>query len=253
MIQAIDLTKLRNPEYIQFQKQFLEIVALNNPSILKVQQEFDASDAVLKDIEALFKTDQGSPITPVIEALDARRDMAVMGIYKQVDSYLGHFTEVKKEAANTLMSQFNVYGNASNVTLASLQAETAIVTSLVTDLTTKPNLVAAVDELGFAPWVDELKTANDLLNQKYIDRTVELGAANPNTIKDKRIASNELYYLLRDMLVSQATVQRNIEPYPTTTNQLNALIDQYNTLLVGRTSSGGATANATAETPAASS
>ncbi len=249
MIQAIDLSKFRNAEYIQFSNQFLELIALNNQTTLKVQQEYDAFYAVLKDIEALFKTDQGSELTPVIEALDARRDTAIMGIYKYIDAYTNHFEDSKKTAANTLMSQLNVYGKATNVTVASLQAETAIVVSLFADLTTKPTLVAAVTELALAPWLQELKTANDLLDQKYIARTVELGAANPNSIKDKRVKANEQYYLLRDMLISQATVQRNIAPYPKTINELNALINQYNVLLVGRAASAADGAEPTVATP----
>jgi hypothetical protein len=252
MINAIELRKFRNAEYIQFSKQFLEIVALNNQTVLKVQQEYDALDAVLTDIEGLFKTDQGSQITPVIEALDARRDMAVMGIYKSIDAQLNHFAENKKAAATILMSQLSIYGNASAVATASLPAETAIIESLVTDLTTKQNFVSAVTELGIADWVDELKTANALLNQKYIDRTVELGNVNPNTIKDKRAVAYEQYYLLRDMLIAQATVQRNATPYPKTLSELNALIDQYNVLLIGRSSTpdNAVAVNTDAATPA---
>jgi hypothetical protein len=248
MIQAIDLTKFRNPEYIQFLKQFLEIVNRNNQSTLKVEQEYEATNAVLVQIETLFKTDQASAITPIIEALDMRRDAAIMGIYKNVDSFVNHFAESKKEAAITIMDQLNVYGNASAVAFTSLPAETAIVVSLVTDLSTKPTLIAAVNELGLASWIDELKTANDQLNEKYVDRTVELGAVNPNNIKDKRLEANATYYALRDMITSQATVQRNADPYPKTMNEINALIDQYNVLLAGRASN---TANPTTDVPVA--
>jgi Family of unknown function (DUF6261) len=235
MIQAIDIAKFRNPEYIQFSRNYLSIVLLNNPAALKVQPEYDTFDVVLKDIEGLFKTDQGSNITPVIEALDARRDTAVTGIYKSIDACTNHFDAAKKQAADVLMGQLKVYGTATSVATASLPAETAIITSMVTDFTEKHQFTAAIGLLQLTDWVTELKTANDLLAQKYIERTVELGGSNPNTIKDKRTEANILYYALRDMLAAQATVAKNADPYPKAISELNALIDQYNVLLAGRT------------------
>ncbi len=234
MIQAIDILRLRNPEYIQFSRNFLTIVSLNNPTTLKVQPEYDAFDGVIKEIEALFKTDQGSNITPIIEALDVRRDTAIGGIFKYIDACTSHFNDAKKQAADVLMSQLKVYGTATSVATASLPAETAIITSLVTDFTAKPDFAAAIAALTLTDWVTELKTANELLAQKYIERTVELGGNNPNTLKDKRTEANLLYYALRDMLAAQATVAKSAAPFAKTISEVNALVDQYNILLAGR-------------------
>ncbi len=235
MIHAIDVMRLRNAEYIQFSRNFLTILSLNNPAALNVQPEYAAFEAVIREIESLFKTDQGSNITPVIEALDMRRDKAVIGIYKYIDACSNHFEAPKKEAADVLLNQLKVYGNAGSVATASLSAETAIITSLVTDFTEKRQFATAIALLQLTDWVAELKTANDLLAQKYIERTVELGGNNPNTIKDKRMEANVLYYALRDMLTAHATISKNADPFPKVINELNALIDQNNVILAGRT------------------
>ena len=235
MIQSINLLLLRNAEYIQFSRNLLQIIHLNDETILKSKAEYDAFGLVITAIEALFKTDQGSNITPIIEALDARRDMAVSGIFKNIDSYTSHFTPAKVDAANVLTDALKVYGTATAVAASSLPAETAIVNSMISDVTTKANLIAAVTELGLTSWFAELKTANDLLAQKYIERTQELGGANPNTIKDKRNEANNLYYELRDMIAAQATVAKNAVPFPKTISEINALIDQYNLIITNRT------------------
>jgi hypothetical protein len=78
-IQSIDIKSLRNAEYIQFGKNLLNIINLNNKTTLKVADEYDAFNAGIGAIEAIFKTDQGSNITPIIEALDARRDRGGLG------------------------------------------------------------------------------------------------------------------------------------------------------------------------------
>lgn len=234
MIQSIDIAKLSNAEYIQFSRDFLNIVARNNQAVLKVEPEYQALNESLTVIEAVFKIDQGSNITPLIEALDMRRDNAIMGIYKCVDGFTHYFEPAKKEAADVLKNHLLVYGSASDVIRTSLPAETATVTSLVGDLGSKPELKAAVELLALTEWVAELQTANELLNQKYVERMVETGNANPNTIRGKRIEAYAQYYALRDMLVAQARVAKNAPPYPQTINELNAVVEQYNVVITGR-------------------
>ena len=137
--------------------------------------------------------------------------------------------------ATGLINPTGFGSTATEVATSSLPAETAIVKNIVTDVTTKANLVAAVATLGLDTWFTELKTANDLLDAKYIERTVELGGANPNTIKDKRNDANNVYYALRDMLQGQATVDKGATAvFATTINQINVLIDQYNLILTNR-------------------
>jgi len=61
-----------------------------------------------------------------------------------------------------------------------------------------------------------------------------LGAANPATILEKRLASVQLYYALRDRIDAFYTINNGANPWGKTVNELNALIDQYNVLLAGR-------------------
>ncbi len=235
LINALDISKLRNAEYIQFGRDFLKIIFLNNKATLKVAAEYDSYDVIISAIETLFKIDQGSDLTPIIEALDRRRDNAVMGIFKNIDSYTLHFTPAQIDAANVLTNYLKIYGTATAIAASSLPSETTTVKNMVADVTTKANLVAAVTTLGLTPWFNELKAANDALEVKYIERTQELGGANPNTIKDKRNEANTIYYALRDMLQGQALVDKGVTPvFAKTINELNALIEQYNTLLNSR-------------------
>jgi hypothetical protein len=234
MILSIDLAKLNNAGYIQFSRNFLDIIVRHNPAALKVEPEYKALDNVLKEIEAVFKTDQASKFTPLIETLDIRRDNAIMGIYKCVDGFTYYFEPGKKAAAELLMGQLKVYGQASDVAKASLPAETAIVTSLVGDLGNKAELKAAVELLSLADWVTELQTANMELDKMYVERMVETGNANPNTIRDKRLEAYTLYYELREMVAAQARVAKNEAPYPQTINELNAVVEQYNLILASK-------------------
>ena len=96
-------------------------------------------------------------------------------------------------------------------------------------------MAAAVTAFDLQPWIDELSDANTQFNTEYLSRTQEYGDANPDTIKSKREEVNVTYYALRDRIDALHTlVETPPSPYATVINQLNALTDQYNVLLVHR-------------------
>lgn len=78
MITGIDLAKLHNPEFLQFNRNVLSVIATGNKTTLKVAAENDALEALITQIANLFKTDTGSDITDELTALDIRRDDAIL-------------------------------------------------------------------------------------------------------------------------------------------------------------------------------
>lgn len=117
-------------------------------------------------------------------------------------------------------------------------SETAILNNLLRDWESKPELTNAVNLFNIFGWVVEMKTANDEFNTKYLSRTQEYGDANPETIKSKREEVNTEYYALRDRINAlHLLIETLPSPYNTVINQLNALTDQYNKLLINRTES----------------
>jgi hypothetical protein len=131
-----------------------------------------------------------------------------------------------------LTNALKPYG--SGIALLNYPLETAQIDSLVGDITSKPNLMAAANTLGLASWFTELGNANSAFNKKYLYRTQELAAANPDNIKALRVIANDKYYELRNMIDGFYVTKKKIDPWKKTTNELNALIDQYNTLLNNR-------------------
>ena len=87
--------------------------------------------------------------------------------------------------------------------------------------------------LDLKDWKNEMKSANLLFDTKYLERTQEYGNASPETVALKREEVQKAYYELRTFIDAYAvTIATPI--YTTTINQLNALIDQYVTLLNNR-------------------
>lgn len=100
----IDLKSLRNAEYIQFASDFLQILTNNNRTNLKVVDEAAALENLLNEISKIYKTDQGSKLTPILEGLDAKRDSYVTGIYTSILGFTYYFGEIKKSCCKRVIS-----------------------------------------------------------------------------------------------------------------------------------------------------
>ena len=231
MINAIDLAKLRNSEFLQFGTTFSGLVVANNPVALNVEPQHLAFKLKLDETSGLFKLERVSPITEELVLLDERRDKADNGLTTVIEGYCSHFDAATAQAANLLTTNLNLYG--TGVARLNTQAETSTIKGIVNDWETKPELTGAIAKLGLTAWVTELKTANLLYEQKYLERTQEYGAANPDTLKSKREEMMTAYYELRKFLDAYSIIQPGAA-YEKTINEINALIDQYNTLLNSR-------------------
>lgn len=231
MTQSIDLSKLRNAEYVQFTTDVLQIVTINNPATLQVQAKFNAFSGVKTELEVLFKKSTANPITAEIEALDQRRDNAISGIMFVVKGNTFHFDPLVAKEAEVLTDYFKIYDG--NIAQQNYNAETATVTNIVNDFEAKPELVSALVKLALTPWKNELKAANTAFSTKYLARTMDLATATPDNLKSKRLEANEAFYALRNHIDAFATINPSAL-YNKTISEINALIAQYNTLLAGR-------------------
>lgn len=229
----IDLPKLRNAEYLQYVKDFSGIIALNNPATLQIDAKLSTFNNKISELENLYKKALANEKTQDLLLLDERRDNAINGIYYFLLGYSYHFEADKKQKAQLLLDNMALYG--SGISRLNYQAETATLNNLIRDWENKPELIDAVASFNLSAWVNEMKAANDLFNTKYLSRTQEYGDANPETIKSKREEVNATYYALRDRIDAlHLLVETPPSPYATVINQLNALTDQYNVLLVNR-------------------
>ncbi|WP_310560651.1 DUF6261 family protein [Flavobacterium sp.] len=230
---GIDLPKLRNAEYLQFIKNYLAIVLRNDPTVLKILAKYDALVGKGNELDALFKKILANEKTAEILALDERRDDAVNGIYYVAQGYDYHFDPTLKSAGTLIKESFSVYGGG--ISRLNYQAETATITSLIMDWENKAPLVGAFTTLNLTAWKNELKAANIAFDEKFLDRTQEYGDATPENLKSKREETNVVYYALRDRIDAyHLLAETTPSPYTTVINQLNALIDQYNSLLNNR-------------------
>ena len=231
MINAIDLSKLRNAEFLQFGATLSGLVDANDPVVLHIAAQQTAFKTKLEETSGLFKFEKVMSVTQEIVSLDERRDKAIIGLTALINGYCNHFDTEISGAAELLFGNLNLYG--LGVARLNTQAETSTIKGIVNDWESKSELTAAITKLGLTAWVAELKASNLLFEQKYIQRTQEYGAANPNTLKVKREETVGAYYELRKFIDAYSIVNPG-PAYEKMINELNALINQYNELLASR-------------------
>jgi len=234
MITAIELARLRNAEYLQFTKDFVSIIERNDPATLNVVSKLRDLKTKVVEMDVLFKKILANENTTNLLNLDKQRDDCVNGLFFILQGYEYHYDETIRKAAQKLAANIRFYGGG--IAKLNYQAETATLSNLINDWETKPDLNAALTTLNLTAWKDEMKTQNNAFNVVYLDRTQEYGNATPENLITKRNEVNTVYYALRDRINAFDTLIEApaVSPYTTTINQLNALIDQYNSLIVNR-------------------
>jgi hypothetical protein len=233
MIETVNLKDMRNAEYVQFSKDLAFIVLANDPAAMNVQEKYDAFVNKTAELEVLFKKSTENAITAEIEALDARRDRAISGMLMYINAMAFHFEPVVAAAAVALQKNLKIY--TTNIAAENYNAETALINNLVSDWETKPELIDPLATLALVAWKDELKTANQLFNERYIARTQDMASASADNVKTKRTEGNQAYYELRNHINAYMTLAAS-PMLVKATNEINALIVQYNQLLAGRAS-----------------
>lgn len=203
----------------------------NNPASLNVEAQHNTFKSKLDEMAGLFKLEKASPLTQELVLLDDRRDDAITGLTIVVNGLCIHFDPAPAKAATLLTANLNLYG--SGIARLNMQAETSIINGIVSDWETKPDLLSAISLLGLSGWVAELKTANQLFEQRYLQRTQEYGAANPDTLKSKREEVMVAYYNLRKFIEAFSVINP-CAAYEKLINEVNALIIQYISLLNSR-------------------
>jgi len=227
MITDINLRRLRNAEYLQFMTDVLRVVHTYPQNALESDEHIGTLSILVAELQILVNNDPTSPLSNDIVGLDAARDRLITGLVKLCDAYSYGPDPDKRAAADTLNDSFAKYG--AGIAYQNHQAESATITNLLAEWSTRPDLTAAAELIGAEEWVTAMHAANENFKATYLQHshgtTVDLSA---DTVKDKRAETTEAWYKLRDRLDSFFTIHEGEAPWSTSIAHINALVDQYN-------------------------
>jgi len=223
----------RNKECIQYFKDTVSIYTAFDLTTLKLKTFVDQLDSRHALLEELFEIAKKSEKTETLESLDARRDLAIVGIRKVADGYENYFEEDKAQAGKLITTHIDKYGK--KISKFTLLAETAALTSVVKDLETDAAAKAAVTLLGLTAWVGELKDANIDFNTLYLARNTDLANQPDQNLKDARIETYPVFDLLMEKTASFYSAFGNPE-YKTIIDQMNEITLKFNETVPKRVS-----------------
>ena len=231
-INNIHFLALRNGEFIQFISNILEIVLAYDPVELKVESQYNQLKQLLDETETQFRTKRRSRITDELKALDVRRDAAINGLSALLNGYRLSADEAVSNHARLLTDNLALHGHS--IARKNYQGETAELTKIIDDWTQKPELNTAVATLNLGNWLAELSTSNTAFEERFLTRVEEKASKPPGSVKAKRAEALTAYYSLRERLDACYIFNEGAEPFASTINTINALVDSFNMLLANR-------------------
>jgi hypothetical protein len=228
MIATIHYQKLWIAEFIQFLKDFVSLYRDNNPDGFSNGTDLEPLEESINKLEALFKNKQGSDLTKEMIALNKRRNNAIKLLTSHTKGYSKYyFEDTRRMAAEKIYRKITRYGRF--IYRQNFQAETNILSNLVNDLLSDNELAKAVEILALQPLVDELKTANELFNEKFLDRTLEMSqrpAVSASELKNTVM----VHYRNLVSLIEARVLVSGSDKYQNLIDHLNELIEGYNEL-----------------------
>jgi hypothetical protein len=231
MVHKVHNPKLRIAESTQFFGDVLNICKQSNPAELNIKTQWSELETSYKTLNERFKKTPASLKTAELATLDERRDNAIVCLRKLADGYTNHHDGAKKQAGKQLLIAIDKYGKS--ISRMNYPAETSVLDNLVVDLKNEPDNAAAIKLTGLADTVAEIKSANDLFNQTYLERVGEAAEKDLNAAGEVVQECRLKYNALIKHIEAHATIHPS-EAYDALIRQLNNLIDKFNTMLAQR-------------------
>lgn len=227
---------LRNSEFISFAEYVVIVCNQNNPRALKIEEQLNGFVSTFGELNRLFKIAQGNKLTGEVQAMDDRRDRALIGIRMYAECHLFHYNTELRQASKLVLATYNKYGKSLH--RLNYYAETGVINSLTGDFTTELELVSAIGTLGLKEWVEELSTANRLFTELFIARSGTNAAKPDGKLETQRLVCIEQYDTLARHITAHSTLTPSAE-YEKLIKELNDIIEGYNALVAKRINNGG--------------
>lgn len=226
-IQPISLGKINNAAHFMF----ISNMASRAEECTAVSEKCAAQVAALKkaaaDEDENLKVSAKSMATDKIAAADQLRDQLYAGYKKAVSGYEDFPVAAVAEAAAVLSRHIRDYKIDVR---AQMDAETGLLVNFIQDLEGKYK--AQVETLSLAPFVEQLKAANESVRGLISQRTDERSAKTAGALKAARIASDEAFKNLVNVVNARALIEGEAD-YASFISYANTEIEHFRQEVLG--------------------
>ncbi|WP_271782322.1 DUF6261 family protein [Aquimarina algiphila] len=202
------------------------IVILRDPQALKLAPQ---SATLIREIFAMGEVykKQVNTITKDLEAIDERRDLAIIGIRIVLEGFIYHFDLTKRNAAKELLQSIDGY--EKRISKQNYHVKTVTLDNLIYDWETILELKTALITLDLTDWVEELKENNTSFNETYIEHNTQYMFDSKTNVTQLRSKVKESYTDLINHITAYATLHSS-EAYENIVKEINTLTKRYNDL-----------------------
>jgi hypothetical protein len=232
-IETIDLSGLHQDEHFQFMTEVDSLIGnTTNATDLGFGAVYPLFQNVLTAEGAAMKVEQGSSLTPVIEALDEKRDKTWNAIHKRIQSTLISPFDTEETSASTLNRIMIKYGDPRDLNYNEASSAYA---KLLQDLLLPAN-TADLAAVCINTWVPELSKQNVQFIALIKQRNTEVSSRGTGDVTSMRALVDVQYLDLVDKVNSTFSLGLNKPIATTFVNELNLRVKKYNTAIKTRAS-----------------
>jgi hypothetical protein len=215
----------RNKECIQYFKDVVKLYKVFDLEELKLADLVTELETCIAKLDEAYTVAKANENTELLEKMDLRRDMAIVGIRLLALAYGNYFEESYRSAGNTIRSYIDKYG--SQISKLTYIAETTAINGIILDFEKEPKAKEAIAFLKIGQWVDELKLANMDFNDVYMKRNTSIASQPDQNVRDARLLSYPVFEKLASKTAAfYITTEK--KDYKTITDELDVLTTKYN-------------------------
>ncbi len=231
-IANIGMGRMNNAAHFLYVTNVLARAEANEAMAAKVATQVSNLKAALAKEDECFKLSTKSLISDDIAKADAERDMLYIGYKFAVEAFLRHPVAEMAGAAKVLNQHIKDYAIDTKM---QLDKETGAIINLISDLETKYK--AEVELLALTPYITSLKEVNESLREYTGARTNERMTTVVGALKAARVATDEAYRKLVEMVNALALVEGDTV-YADFITYVNTEIVHYKREVLGQKASG---------------
>lgn len=238
-ISTISLERMNNGAHFLYVSNILARAEADTKVKTKAAAQVAALKAAVAQEDEDLKISQKSLLTDDIVKADAERDALYSGYKKAVAGFLNLPIEAMAQAAKVLNQHLKDYAIDPKM---QLDRETGLLINLITDLEGKYK--SEVEALSLAPFVTNLKAANERVRTLTASRTDEKMGITVGALKASRKASDDAYRMLVKMVNALALVEGETDYVPFI-DYVNTEIVHYKREVIGQKAAAATTTDGT--------
>ena len=228
IIVRIDEKRLHHPEYYQMHSDIKDVFSTTVPEDIGLPESYYLKySKLIENMDEVLEPSRKSGLTDKIETADAARDISYRTLRNIIKGHLTHKDISKKEAAENIMLNINLYGHLAKKNYAK---ETAKIHNLVEDLKTKR--AADINILNINDLVDNLETDNNechsLIQERDFENSLKSSVRMTELRKEVNTCYNEIILIIETYLLLNPNTDMAV------INHLNSTITRYKTMLAYR-------------------